>query len=292
MMRGSRALLVMFGLGSIVAVLTGCAVAAGSGAPTTLWGRNLAAWLAGALVAIGVTVAHDRLTARHNGHRNRIAGLVVVTGIVLLAASLIDPGLEGVHRWIVVGPVRVNVAAMLLPVVIIGLTLIGWATGAMLVIMALLVAQPDASQATAFAFASAMILMPTPRRRFALGTVAILAALAGWAWLRPDPLAPVPEVEGIVGLAWQQSPALALASLAGLALAAGSPLLLGMMPPFRRRREAAVALGSYMLVTAMAPLVGAFPVPLIGMSMSPIIGFWLGIGALAAVSQALRSRPQ
>lgn len=35
------------------------------------------------------------------------------------------------------------------------------------------------------------------------------------------------------------------------------------------------------------PLLGAFPVPLVGMSMSPIIGFWAGIGALMAVCDSV-----
>lgn len=33
------------------------------------------------------------------------------------------------------------------------------------------------------------------------------------------------------------------------------------------------------------PLVGAFPVPLTGMGMSPILGFWLGIGVLSATTK-------
>jgi hypothetical protein len=31
------------------------------------------------------------------------------------------------------------------------------------------------------------------------------------------------------------------------------------------------------------PLFSAFPVPLVGIGMSPIIGFWFGIGALMTV---------
>jgi hypothetical protein len=41
-------------------------------------------------------------------------------------------------------------------------------------------------------------------------------------------------------------------------------------------------------VQALAPAFGAFPVPLVGIGMSPVVGFWLGAGALAA---ARRSNP-
>jgi hypothetical protein len=43
-------------------------------------------------------------------------------------------------------------------------------------------------------------------------------------------------------------------------------------------------LATYFALSALTPLVGTFPVPLVGMGMSPIIGFWLGCGSLIAVS--------
>jgi hypothetical protein len=46
----------------------------------------------------------------------------------------------------------------------------------------------------------------------------------------------------------------------------------------------ALALTACCVVTAVAPMFGAFPVPLVGVGMSSIVGFWLGAGALAAVA--------
>ena len=40
------------------------------------------------------------------------------------------------------------------------------------------------------------------------------------------------------------------------------------------------------LARRMAPAVGAFPVPLVGMGPSPILGAWLGVGLLAAAARA------
>jgi hypothetical protein len=46
-----------------------------------------------------------------------------------------------------------------------------------------------------------------------------------------------------------------------------------------------MALAVYCAVVSLAPALGAFPVPLVGMGMSAILGFWLGAGALAAAAR-------
>ena len=101
------------------------------------------------------------------------------------------------------------------------------------------------------------------------------------AYRRVDPLAPVAEVEEIMRLAWAVSP---LAAVAAWATLAGACLSLG-----GSRTPAALALAAYAVLAALMPLVGWFPVPLVGMTMSPIIGLWLGAGLLAA--QARRTAP-
>jgi hypothetical protein len=74
----------------------------------------------------------------------------------------------------------------------------------------------------------------------------------------------------------------AVAAVALLAATALWPLrMAGSDLP--RTRVAALALAVYCLASALAPAFGAFPVPLVGMGMSPVLGFWLGAGALAAV---------
>lgn len=114
-----------------------------------------------------------------------------------------------------------------------------------------------------------------------VGVVAVLGIIA---WARPDPLAGVAEVEGIIGLAWQRAPLVAAVAVTSLAIAVGAPVLSSS----RSNRAPARALAAYMAVTAIAPAIGAFPVPLIGMSMSPVIGFWLGIGMLVAQRRQAR----
>jgi len=69
-----------------------------------------------------------------------------------VAGSFLAPAQEGVHRWIDLGPLHVNVAALSLPAAIVALAFCGiWSRigGAFAAAIAvLLVLQPDASQAT------------------------------------------------------------------------------------------------------------------------------------------------
>ena len=120
--------------------------------------------------------------------------------------------------------------------------------------------------------------------------VAIAVAMVGAAWFRPDPLAPVPEVEGIFQLAWASSPFVAILAVVALGAAALTPGLVVRAGDAPRR--AALPLVVYFAVSALAPALGAFPAPLVGMGVSPILGAWLGVGLLAALASGrLASSP-
>jgi hypothetical protein len=93
----------------------------------------------------------------------------------------------------------------------------------------------------------------------------------------------VAHVEGILLLALSQSQVLGIAMAAGLGLAAVSPILLLRSPDVRWQ---ALALSAYFGATSLAPLVGAYPVPLAGYGLSFVIGWVLGFAALAPRRQA------
>lgn len=267
----------LFAVFSLAAVGVGCFVARASGAPVGEWARNLVAWVVGALVAGGLS--------RWAGRRAMLGFLIAAP--LGLAATLFSGGQEGVHRWIQLGPLRMNVAEMLLPAALVASAAapIGrrfkWLVATLA--LALLAAQPDASQATAYggALIALIAYARTSRTSRAGGSGLVILAIVA-AWLRRDPLGPVPEVEGIMGLAWRLAPVAAVAAWSALAGAALSPLAAGRAEG-EDVRAAAVALAAYAALSGLAPLVGAFPVPLVGMGMSPILGLWLGMGLLAAV---------
>jgi cell division protein FtsW (lipid II flippase) len=265
----TRRSLWIFGCGSLVAVLAGAVIVAQAGAGPLGGVRNLTAWVVGGLLALAV--ARRPLSARAGW---AIAG-AAVAGLV---ATFVNESQDGVHRWWDLGALHVNAAALLLPATIVALARPGKPLAAVSAVAvalgALLLAQPDASQATAFAIAmSAALFAKDEQPRLRWLTVAALAALAGLSWLRPDPLEPVPEVERIVQLGWQVAPAATVLGVLGLIATALAPLA--------ARRPAAAALSAYIAVAALAPAVGAYPLPLMGIGMSSVLGLWLGVGLLA-----------
>lgn len=271
-------LLVVFGLVSLATVLTGLAICTASDVSLATVLRNLAGWAIGAVLAVLLAFTAGR----------RALPLFLWLFPVGLLAGFLSPDLQGVHRWFALGPIQANIAMLLGPAAVVAFAarMDFWPTGswlAFLLALALTVAQPDASQATALAvvaLAAAWSFHARPRSRLILAALVIGAA--AWAWLRPDPLAPVPEVEGVIGLAFAQSPTIGALALGLLLLAALSPLIAAVSPG---ARLPAVSLGLFLLAWTAAPFVGAFPVPFVGLGPSPIVGAWLGVGLLAALQR-------
>jgi hypothetical protein len=271
--------LALFGLLSLVAVAIGCGVAQLSSVPAAVWIRNPVSWCVGALAAA--------LILRRAGSRTRLGFLAAAP--VGLLVTFGSAGQLGVHRWLDIGPLHINAAQVLLPPAIVACAAAGggrlwpWAAAAA---MALLVAQPDASQATALGAALFVLIgasrLSRPVRAAAMAAVGLAVAAS---WLRPDPLAPVPEVEEIMRLAWAVSPAFAIVAWIALLCAVGAfALFKAPAAPAASR-----ALCAYAVLSAVAPLLGPFPVPLLGMAMSPILGLWLGAGLLAAEARPAAS---
>jgi len=267
----------LFGLVSAATIATASLGLALNGAGVGTWSRNPSAWLVGMVLGGLIMMA---------GRRRILSVGAVAATLAALAASLFAPDQSGVHRWIDVGPLHVNIAALLLPVTLVSLATLNLAPSAFLALVAgigvILVAQPDASQATAFLLASAVILVrrgTTPPALFC-GLVGA-AALATAAWLRADPLQPVAEVEGVFSLLAGVSIPLAAAAAIGLAATCLAPLA-GQRQLDKAENPAAVALCVSFSVTAVMPFLGAIPVPLVGVAMSFPLGFWLGMALLCA----------
>jgi hypothetical protein len=264
------------------ALAVGILVMRASGVPMMAWGQNVAACVIGILLCL--ILARPRSSPRSD------AGLAVAGMLALgfLAATWLDPGMEGVHRWLRLGPVRLHAGALVLPLVLAtlaGLERAGRdrASGLLAVATAfVLVLQPDAAQATAFVAGAIVLLLPRrPAEAGAWIRLVPLLAFGGLSWLRGDPLAPVAHVEGIVGLAAELG--------TGWGVAAVASLLLLPVPFFGARRlsddRVGLALGAYVAVTILAAAVGHFPVPVLGQGASPIIGYF------AALGLARRSQP-
>ncbi|MFL6521440.1 MAG: hypothetical protein ACJ8NS_14560 [Chthoniobacterales bacterium] len=268
---------VIFAVASLIAVALGAATLAATGHASGSWLRNPVAWLVGLVLALGLTRVRNV---------SPVSRVILGVAFVAVAATFLAPSQSGVHRWIDAGPLHINIASLLLPAAIVALAFCGiWSrTGLAFVaaIAALLVLQPDASQATSFLVAVIILFAgSTASRARRIIAVAIAVLVAVISWSRPDPLQPVPEVEGIFRLALSVSPVLALAAAIALAATSFSPLCL--RNTFDSSRGiAALALTGYFISAALCPAFGAFPVPLVGLGMSFPVGSWLGVALLCA----------
>lgn len=238
--------------------------------------------IAVAVVSFGaVALTRPRLpSSRTTRHPALAAGIAVV----LLWAPLWVSTLALPERWLTVGGVRVYVASALLPalVLVVARTLDSSATARRwpwtLTPAALwaLSAQPDASQATAFALACAP---PLARASAGAGIKALVAATLGagvaWAWWQPDPLLPVPYVEGVLDLAGAAGQAALATSLAALAL----PALMLARQARASNDAALLSVAIYYVAIDVLAWRQLTPMPLLGFGAGPVVGYALMVTA-------------
>jgi len=262
-----------FGAGSLLAILLGAAAMALADIPLSIWIRNPVAWLAAA--AVGIFIASRGWFG---------VGAIVVAAIVI-GLSLVSSGQEGVFRWVGAGPIQLNAAALVLPVAIAAFARArAWIAALSFVIIGAVIAhQPDISQLAGFAIASVILFAFAFGWKGALAALILGFALLAYCLRQPDPLLPVAHVEGILLLAFNQSPALGITMAAAQGLAVVSPMLLLRSGDLRWK---ALALSGYFGATSLAPLLGAYPVPLAGYGLSFVIGWVLGFAALATRPKA------
>lgn len=257
----------LFTAASLLTTGLGAIVMSRHGIDLSLYIRNPIAWVVSGAIAI--------LLAR----RGWLTGIATPLALIVIALSLIGPEQEGVHRWLGAGPIQLNAAALVLPLAIAAFMRERWwlAAPSFALIAGVLAWQPDISQLAAFGLAVAIL----GAARFGLPGAIIAPVLAAAAIVgclfRPDPLDPVAHVEGIVFLAFSETPLIATGMTVSLALTALSPLLLWPIPS---ARPAALALAAYFAATSLAFLLGAYPVPLAGYGLSFVAGWWLGFAAL------------
>jgi hypothetical protein len=273
----------------VPALALGITVMRSQAVPGRIWGQQL---LTGLLLLV-ISEIYMRVQGRG---RSQILVFVAMLGaILLLAGTFLDSGIGGVHRWIRLGPAVLYSAAIAAPLLIIALgrpamDSRGWPTflggGGVALALAL---QPDAAQTTAFCGALLTLWLLRPQRT-AVTWMAMLALLGcvALAWARPDPLPPVRYVEGIVLLAAKGGFPLLLMALGALALL---PLPFFLCAPRGVRCSRAWALGIYVSTCLLAPMLGAFPVPVMGFGASPMLGYFLALTWLLSSRQAPGALP-
>lgn len=242
-----------------------------AGAPPMFAAVNLVA----ALLALAIAAVLYRKPSQ------KLELVVLWLAPVAMAASIaIGPDVDGVHRWIAIGPLRLHAAALFCPAFLVALQRrTDWFGSAVAIVMAGLVAlQPDMSAALALACAIGLALIFEFRWDRLIAFTASAAAL-GFTAIRPDRLEPVRFVENVLQDIWRNGSLLGL--LIPLALVAA------IVAPFAGRRSEGAVLAGWFLGLAAASLLGPFPTPLIGYGAAPILGYGIALGLLGR----LRSNP-
>lgn len=159
--------------------------------PFAIWGQNI-----GCLVLMSV-ISLLMITRKLNNTGNRYNQLLLPAAIIALILTFANQGMEGVHRWISIGAVKLNVAMIVLPMIFLelyqilkirGLTYAG--VGAFIILLVLFF-QPDASQLTGFAIPVMIMLSLNTRSkkiRFLITGVSVLFIVL--SWIRLDHLPP------------------------------------------------------------------------------------------------------
>lgn len=281
--RSVRLAVVVFS--AVLPCFLGACVMVLSGVSASIWLQNVVAvFLCSCVAAVCVRV--PRKPDVYNGRKADVG--LALCGILILA-TLFQGGIEGVHRWLGLGPVSLHIATIVVPAAIYLIALelaegrnvvaLSWA----FMIGFVFLLQPDASQLTGFALAMMFCLF-----RGGIGAgirllaTVLLIAMSVLAWLHLDSLDPVAHTEGIVLMSGQISSAL---QGVGLASVYAFPVSIAVVASGSDRLAAQSIVIYYWGITTCA-LFGNFPFPILGYGVSPIVGYFL-----AAILFLRRSDP-
>ena len=219
---------------------------------------------------------------------------LTVLFLALLAATLLAPGEGDVHRWLSLGPIRLNIGFLVGPWIIVqvirywyqhapksGLDLLV-PTGILLFI------QPDRGQLIGLSCGIVPLVFLSKTKYWkvtSLGLIALGFLLTSFA---KDSLDPVAHVERILQSASDLSPVWGIVAW----LAALAPILYCLYLAKKQwptiRGWQALGLGGYLFGNFVASQIGQYPVALVGYGASPIVGLCLGLGILSAPSSATK----
>lgn len=265
-------------LGSL-AVLAGAAFLWNVGALPGMVSRNVASFLLGLVLGWAL---------HHAAHRRLGAEIIFgLASAMLLAVLLVGIELEGVKRWLPIGPVHVQPALILAPLL---LALVASREGRhwralVLLPVGLIAAQPDGATSLALAIGVAALMAAASgrsrrgwsQRRIATAAGAFILAALGLIVAGVPTPPPVAFVEGTVEIAQLSGTAAMLLHLITIALMLAALL--------SRHDPAGISLAAYFGVSALAAVVMAFPMPIAGAGPSHLIGFGIAIGWLAVADR-------
>ncbi|MBE6087343.1 MAG: cell division protein [Clostridium beijerinckii] len=237
-------------------------------------GQNIFCLLIGGVISSFVVSRKEKMKGINT------ESVTIFVSVILLFLTLINSGMEGVHRWISLGPIKFYVASIVLPIVIIKLWG-GLVNGKQrvtiittIIVSLLLLIQPDASQLTAFIIPMIILIWNNTRNniiRFSIAGALLIMAVVSWVYL--DALPPVSYVEEILSLAANTGIIWFVLGVISLVIL---PLPFIIFPP-KNSKLISRCIGIYFIIILISTQFGNFPIPLMGYGISPIIGYFIAI---------------
>lgn len=264
-----------------VTVAVGIAAMIGGGAPSHFVAIN------GVALVIAIGLAAALWWWPRGSSDNWIMPLAL---IALVATLVIGPDIDGVRRWLAVGPLTLHIGMLVVPTLAIGVARAGPRLAAATIGLAAFVAalQPDLATAIAVLLVSLVCsIFSGGPLRWAATAAAAVALL--WCLAFSQDLPPVRFVEHVVADAAARSGWLAGALLAVLLGTVAAPLV-GWRSVGRAAQAACAACAASLAAYVLASLIGPYPTPMIGAGAAAILGWGLALGRLYAPVGTRQSR--
>ena len=264
-------------VGLAVAVLAGIAFMVMAGAPSRFAAMNGAALV----LALGIALLPPL-------PRRYVPVFALLSIGFMVATLVVGPSVEGVHRWLQVGPLTIHAGMLVLPGLTVIIPVLASRTAAvtMMAVSTLAVVQPDL--ATYLAILLVGILMLIVRRNRWMWAAFIVQALAAIvAVQRVDILAPMPFVEHVIEQAWAINVTAGGALLLALLLAITLPMKGRSTPHMLWSAAALSACGTaYLAASFLRPydvFIGHYPTPFVGFGASIIVGWGIALWLLGSL---------
>ena len=267
---------------ALAATCLGIAYLTAAEAPASRSVVNGVAFLLGVVALLGIGSARTQLS-RHSGT------LLLAMGLSLLVTGMLGAAADGASRWIMIGPLSVQVSLVFLPFMAVTFARYPTVTGCIGIAVAAvaLALQPDRAMAGVLALSMAVLRITRPSRlsvsALVVACTAFLVSLA-----RPDTLPAIPYVDQVLFTAFDVHP------LAGAAVWLGSLLLI--VPPIigwrgnPELRHAYLVFGAVWVACIAAAALGNYPTPVVGYGGSAILGYLLTFSFLPAGTESSSER--
>ena len=260
------------------AVGLGIAYLVMAGAPARYTIINMAAFAVGTVLWLALRV---RTPLRWSGFA------MVVLAALLLATAVGGRALDGVTRWVMIGPLSMQTSFVVLPAMIVLYARKADLTGTagILLAAAALAAQPDRAMAAMLATGAAVVAASKPGK---LNVMALVGSAIAFVitLFRPDTLPAQPFVERVLNTAFD------VHVLAGIAVLLGCLLLVAPAWPAIWRpseRTVLLAFGASWAASITAAAAGNYPTPVVGYGGAAILGYLLSVALLP--DRAMRRAP-